>query len=403
MFASFVSIASFASMGWLTALSSPAQARPLSRADIARLAPRAPEASAARARAEGSRAAASEAAVLSTQNPSLSVQAGPRIDPGVTTFALNAAVAVPVDIFGQRAARIEAAQAQATASVASARKAALFPLHEALSLHAEALATQARADVFARRLELVMALSASAKRRKEAGEVAENDVALVRLQVAREKSLAAQLQGEARSLALRLAAVLALPEGETADAVGPLVPIETTATPVGEPATVALAEAQRAAAVARVALEEAAQRPTVSLIANYQLDDGGHIITGGLSIPFALYGINDAEVATARGEARAAEIEVAGARRTVRGEIAALRVRVEATARALEEARPASSEAREIVGRAQRAYAAGESDLPALLLIRREALDSELGVIDAELAHARAKIDLLLLEGRWAP
>ncbi len=381
---------------------STADARPVTRADVARMVPLAPEARAARARSSGMSDAASKSGVLSLQNPELYGQAGPRIDSGAAQLAINAGLSVPVDLFGQRATRKDAAAAEATAAAAAARQSTLAPLREGLVLHAEALAAKARAEVFARRLELVEQLVTAADRRRKAGEVAENDVALVRLQLSRERAAAAELEGENQSLAHRLAAILALPEGEMADAVGPLVPVEGV-TSSGAPTTaVAAAEAQRQAARARLAREEAAGRPTVSLLGNYELDSGAHIITGGIGIPLPFYGVNDAQVAVARGEAAAADLEVIGVRRNVSGQLASLRARVGATRKALDAIRPAAAEAQEIVARAQRAYAAGESDLPTLLLIRREALETELGVVDAELGHALAKLDLLLAQGRWS-
>lgn len=379
-----------------------ADARPITRTDIARLVPLAPEARAARARSAGLRDAAGKSGALSLQNPEIYGQAGPRIDGGVTQLAINAGLSVPLDIFGQRATRIDAAEAEATAAATSARVGTIAPLREALILHAEALAAKSRAEVVGRRLKLVEELGTAADRRRKAGEVAENDVALVRMQVARERAAAAQLEGESASLGHRLAASLALPEGEIADATGPLVPTEALAPSSGPPAVIQAAEAQRGAARARLEREEAAGRPTISLLGNYELDGGAHIITAGIGIPLPFYGVNDAQVAVARGEAAAADLDLIGVRRTVNGQLASLLARADATRKALDAIRPVAAEAQEIVARAQRAYAAGESDLPTLLIVRREALETELGVIDAELSHALATLDLLLAQGKWS-
>lgn len=383
-------------------LARPAEARPISRSDVVRMVPLAPEARAARARSAGIRDAASQSGVLSTQNPEIYAQAGPRIDDGATSLAINAGLSLPVDLFGQRGTRVEAAEAEATAATATARQATLAPLREALVLHTEALAAKARAEVFGHRLKLAEELAVAADRRRKAGEIAENDVAIVRLQLARERAAALQLEGESQSIAHRLAATLALPEGEMAEAVGPLVPVEGLTSSPAMTGSIVVAETQREAARARLAREEAAGRPTVSLLGSYALDGGAHIITGGLGIPLPFYGVNEAQIAIARGEAAAADLAVIAVRRSVGGQLAGLQARAEATRKGLDAIRPAAAEAEEIVARAQRSFAAGESDLPTLLLVRREALETELGVIDAELSHALAKVDLLLAQGRWS-
>lgn len=379
-----------------------ADARPLSRAEVVRLAVYGPDARVARARAAGAHAMADQSGVVSLENPELQATVGPRFDPAGDDVALSAQLSLPVDIFGQRGARMEAAHAEAKAADAAARRDVVAPVREALGLHAEALAAKARRAIYSDRVQLSEELTATAARRRQAGEVADNDVAVTRLQLGREKAALARATGDVQALEKQLAAVLGLPEDETAEASGPLVPEPAPRPAVPLAPTVDAAEMERAAAHARVTREETAQRPTVRLLGGYQLDQGAHIVTGGLAIPIPLYGTRDASIAAARGEAQAADAAVVAAKRRAKGDLIAAYSRVEATGRALDATRPAKEEARAMVQRAQRAYSAGESDLPTLLLVRREALESELAVVDAELAYAQASLDAAALEGRWS-
>ncbi len=393
-------VPSFASL-LVIAAAAPAEARPVSREDVVRLVTAAPEARAASARASGYREAAEESGSMSLENPEIAGSAGPRLDGGTATLALGVGLSLPVDVFGQRGARIAAAKAEASAAEASARGAALAPLRDALSVHAEALAAKSRRAVFVDRLRLVEELEVAASRKRQAGEVADNEVAVVRLQLGRERAAMAALDGTIAVLEEQLAAVLALPDGERAEASGPLSPAD--APTARGPASVAVlaAEAEGAAARARLQRHEAARRPTLRLLGNYELDDTAHIITAGIAIPLPLYGVGNAEVAVARGESAAAALRVAAARRRAGADMRAARLRVASTRRALDATSPSAVEARGIVERAQRAYSAGESDLATLLLVRREALESELAMGDAELAYALAVIEAHLLEGRW--
>lgn len=378
-----------------------ADARPVTRSDVIRLAIEGPDARAARARAAGARAAAEDSGAIALDNPELSASAGPRLDRVGTTPALSAGLAVPLDLFGQRASRMDAAEAEAHAAEVDARRAATVPLREALVLHAQALAARARRAIVKDRLRLVEELAETTQRRRQAGEVAENDAAVVRLQVARERAGLAIADGEVAALEQRLAAVLGLPEDEVAEATGPLVPADAPPRAATPTPTVAAVEAEAAAARARLDRAEAARRPTIRLLGGYELEEGAHVVTGGLSIPIPLYGVGDAAVAAARGEAVASAIALEGARRRAAAERQAARSRVAATRLAVDAMAPTAAEARAIVERAQRAYAAGESDLASLLLVRREALEGQLAVVDAELAHALALVDAMLLDGGW--
>jgi cobalt-zinc-cadmium efflux system outer membrane protein len=386
----------------VTHAASEVQARPIRRADVVRLAPHAATTRAARVRAAAARSAADRSGVVALEDPTISGTIGPRIERSTADLAAGAELSVPVDLFGQRGARVDAAEAEARAVEAAARSAQTGPLRDALLLHTEVLAAKARRALLAERLRLADELEAAVTRKRAAGEVAANDVALIRVQRGRDRAALAAIDGELAATERRLAALLMLPDGEAADAVGPLVPPERPHAGGPTSLVVEAAAAEAHAAAARVAREEVARRPTVRVLATYELDQGAHVVTGGVSIPLPIYGAGSARLAAARGEAAATAIELAGVRRRVAAEREGARLRVEATARALDALRPVVVEARGIAERAQRAYAAGESDVATFVLLRREALEGELAVVDAEEAHAVAVIDALLLEGGWA-
>ena len=56
--------------------------------------------------------------------------------------------------------------------------------------------------------------------------------------------------------------------------------------------------------------------------------------------------------------------------------------------------------ASQAVDLATRGYELGENDLASVLLVRREAIEAQAALLDAEHTHAAAKIELLVAAGR---
>ena len=82
------------------------------------------------------------------------------------------------------------------------------------------------------------------------------------------------------------------------------------------------------------------------------------------------------------------------------GEINERYARYDSARRAVEAFAPAAGLVAEAVSLAARGYELGEGDLASVLLVRREAIDAETAMLDAQYAHAAAKLELLINAGR---
>jgi cobalt-zinc-cadmium efflux system outer membrane protein len=96
----------------------------------------------------------------------------------------------------------------------------------------------------------------------------------------------------------------------------------------------------------------------------------------------------------------AAGARVRAAAGTAEGELRQLHLRYVAARQALDALAPTAALVKQANDLAARGYELGEGDLASVLLVRREAVAAEAALIEAELALASAKIELLLAAGR---
>ena len=120
----------------------------------------------------------------------------------------------------------------------------------------------------------------------------------------------------------------------------------------------------------------------------------------GLSVPLPILNANRAGVVTSRAEADAARARLDATRTEAAGALRQLRARHDATRRALEALAPTVVLVQQAVALATRGYELGENDLASVLLVRREAVDAQTALLEAEYAHANAKIELLVAAGK---
>jgi cobalt-zinc-cadmium efflux system outer membrane protein len=387
-----------------------ADAPPLTRARVAELVRAAPASRVAAAETAVARAAVEGADTLATDNPVLSGMLGARFNPDDTRrIAGTASLSWPIEIAGQRGARVDAARAGHRAAAAGADDARRRLLQAALLLHAQVLRDQRQLAIAAERRAVAARLLAAARRQRQAGAVPELDVTLAALQEARDAASEAGASGARDADQQALLALLGVATGRPAEAsqvAGALVP-------PGEPppdhalgrdlearSEVRAASLARDAAAARAARERAARWPAVSVLAQYERDDGANIAMGGLSIPIPVLDANSSGVSVSRAEAAAAQARLEATRVEVSGALRQLRARFEATRRALESLRPTLALSAQAVALATRGYELGENDLASVLLVRREAVDTQTALLEAEHAHASAKIELLVAAGR---
>lgn len=228
---------------------------------------------------------------------------------------------------GKRQAR--AAVARGDAAVAQARRAVavLDLLHEVELAWIEAATAESRTRVAQERLALAERTAAEVGRRVQAARDPLFAGARAQAQLAEARLALDQAKAEAEAARRRLSAYW---DGGGDFEIDPrwiedLAPA-TALAPAPAPVDLAVGEAERAAAEARIALEKAktAQDPTWRAGVRY-LNDGGDVafVVGG-SIPLTRHDTNKDAVARARAERTAAEADLAAARTLAERRIARL-------------------------------------------------------------------------------
>ena len=377
----------------------------LTRQRLAELVKAAPAAHVARSEARASAASLRAAGVAALENPIVSGMGGLRFNPdGSRPFNGVATLSWPVELGGQRGGRIEAARAEQRFFTTAALSEEQRLLFEALLQHALVLRGERQLEIAGARYALSRRFHAAAERRYAAGSVPQLDVTLASLQEQRDAALLATARGSRDADKYQLLALLGLerdlpvtgalvPEGEV-PALASLVGL------VDRQPEVRAASAAVAAAGARAARERAARWPALSVLAQYERDDHADIGMLGLSVPIPILNANRIEVAGSSGAAQVARARLLVSRAAAVGRLKQLHARYRATAAALDALTPAAALATRAVNLATRGYELGENDLASVLLVWREAIEAEAGLLEAQHAHAAVKIELLVAAGR---
>jgi cobalt-zinc-cadmium efflux system outer membrane protein len=378
---------------------------PLTRKRIATLVDAAPAMLVARSEASVASARVTAAAVLSLENPVLSGMGGVRFNAdGSRPFNGVATLSWPVDVGGKRGARVEAAEAEQRASEASTNQQARELLLAALLQHAAVLRDQRAVLVARARRTLSERVLAAAQRRHSAGSVPELDVALAGMQEKRDQSAEAAATGSQLADQLTLATLLGLPRSPGAEGSlvpeGEVPPLSGAVKRVAERPDVRFSTAALRAAQAKAERERASRAPTLNLLAQYERDDHDNIGLLGLALPIPVLNANRSEVATSAAEVDAAKARAEQARSVATGQLKELYARYAATKAAMDSLAPTAALATRAVNLATRGYELGENDLASVLLVRREAVDAEGALLEAEHAHASAKLALLVAVGK---
>jgi cobalt-zinc-cadmium efflux system outer membrane protein len=336
-------------------------------------------------------------------NPSIEAAVGRRGTPAAPSD-VELAVSQTLELGGRRAARIDAAR-EAVGGAEAARDHVLGrTLREVTSAFLVGLAAEQRLRL-ARTAETYAAeVLAVAERRHAAGDVAILDVNLARGALSRARSEAFAAEA-GRALALgELKALLAIEAGAPLALAG-----ELRAAPAPDPGALLEASARRPdvravesalrEASAELRLGGASRWPDVTPAIRYERDEGADVFWAGLTLTLPVWnrgqevrGLAEARTSKLRAEAealrRAARTEAQSAY-----EAHALRLRalaeLETTARLLDENETL----------ARRSYEVGQIGLGELLIVRREALDGRLLLLERRLEAAQGEKELLARAG----
>jgi cobalt-zinc-cadmium efflux system outer membrane protein len=363
-----------------------------------------PELAALAADVGAARARLSGAELPVRANPEFSAGAGPRRNGAAHSTDLEVSLSQRVEVFGQRGARIEVAQAERTAAekrLASRRVAVAAEVRSAFArvLAADRLVALAREDLAVAR-DAVRAV----ERRLELGGTTQLEVNAARAEGGRAARALAVATRRAAAGRAELRTLLGSDAGAPLELAGEL-PRSTGAGPLDADALgrralearadLATARRELAAAEAeqRVAAREALPVPAIG--ARYSREEGADIVLGTLTFDLPFFNRNQAGRGVASARVARAQAELAAAERRVREDVVLAIARVETAreaAQAFEGEALAGAEAN--VSLATRAYEAGKIGLAELLLIRRSAVEARRDHVEAleELAEAKAEL-----------
>lgn len=387
-----------------------AEEPPLTRARVAELLRVAPASRVSDAETRVAAAAVDAGAAIALEEPVLSALGGARLGPaGERSLSAVVTLAVPLELGGQASAQGEVARAELRAAGVQRDAEGRRALLGALLQHARVLRDERQLALARERRALAARLVAAADKRRKAGSVGALDVTLASLQDRRDASFEAAAAGERDAQRLELWARLGLsPVGE--------VPVTGELVPPAEPPPLAAlvadadgrvdvraAEAQVESARARAAEERAAGWPALSLLAQYERDGDADIGLAGLAIPLPVFHGNRAAIARSSAAVDVATAQLELARQSAAGGVRALWSRYQSTKAVWDALVPTGTLAEEAVSLATRSYELGEGDLASVLLARREAIEAQMALLEAEHAHASAKIELLVVAGRSVP
>jgi cobalt-zinc-cadmium efflux system outer membrane protein len=151
---------------------------------------------------------------------------------------------------------------------------------------------------------------------------------------------------------------------------------------------------------AQIQLGRALQRPDLGFRIGYEREETDNIVLGGLTITLPAFQRGQGTLAAGSARASRARLELETARQMAMADLetayAVHQQHATLAATLVSEAGPSLDDNQNL---ARRSYEAGELNLMALLLIRRDALDTRTLMIDRRLDAARSRVEIDYVAG----
>ena len=353
----------------------------------------------ARARIEEARGRLAGARVRFRENPTIDVGTGPRSTEGGNLTDLDIGFVQSFETGGQRAARItgaEAGIARETAVAAEVRRGALRSVALA---YLRTQFAQDRIELLRGAERVAAEVVIVADRRYSAGDIAVLDVNIAKIARARARAARLAAEGERTVFAGELQRLLGIAPGSDVVAAGPLR-LQRRSNLVSLLAAVANRPDLRAIgadirdAEADVRLGRAATRPDVGLGARLKREEGHRAVLGELTITLPVFSQGQELRATGSARASRLRLELETARAAIESEVRTLYAAYAAREGALkafeQDAMPGVDENEAL---ARRSFEVGQINLPELLLIRRELVDTRLEYLSRLLEVAEGVVE----------
>jgi cobalt-zinc-cadmium efflux system outer membrane protein len=365
---------------------------------LARAREQAPQIVSARLALDEARGRLTGASIRLQSNPQIDALVGSRSAPDARFTDFELGFGQSFEPGARRSARIDGANAAIAQSTASLEEVTRTVLRETASAYYRAVHANGRIQLLNAALELASGVLASADRRFRAGDIAVLDVNLARASLARVR---AEREGAEASKALALGELRQLLrlEGDLEVDGSLSKPGETDLNAALQaagqrPEIRALAAAVQEAE-SELRLGESLSKPEYGVGVRYAHEEHDRILMGGLTVTLPVFskGQEQRAVGAARAARLRAEVEAAKARvaAEVRTSFDAYTRRLAVVSVLEAEAIPGLGENERLTARS---FEVGQLGLPALLLIRREILETRFQHLDAVLEAVLARIHL---------
>ncbi|HBG05274.1 MAG: transporter [Geobacteraceae bacterium GWC2_58_44] len=346
------------------------------------------------------------ARVRTLENPKLELNAGPRTG---TENSIDAEVGIeiPIELGSRRSKRVALAQAGIRREKQATEDVRRQAVTAAVGAYYRVLQAEEQLGLAEGRKKLAQELLRTAKERHVAGDVAKFEVNLALTEAARAESEVSSAQGGIASKRSALARALGLPSAADLQVTGSIKERSFfdaigSAPGPAKRADLRTALADVEAARAAISLAEADRLPDVALRISYKREGDDNVALGGVSVSLPFLNPRQAQVQVARLQQQRAQLaaeigqaaiaaEMEGARYAYAAAVQAVR-RMEADGLVLQQ---------ENESLAQESYRTGKINLPTLLQLRREALETRREYLELLSAAAEAGVELASASGLW--
>lgn len=354
----------------------------------------------ARARVRAARGPMASAAPLLRENPQLDVQVGSRRLPsGDHGLDLAVGLAQPFELGGKQGLRREVARAGLSMEEARLRDAERRVLGDVAAAYLRLLLARERQKLVSAAEEAAERTVKATEKRYAAGDVPAVDLNVAKVAHARARADGSVATGEVQALREELEALLgyrARPMVTYDDDLRSLAkaPVREVKDGAGARADLVALEQEQVQAKAAATLGRRQVLPDVTVGARYQKEADETVFLGTLSVPLPLFARGQEARLVSEADASRAEAELAAARTIVPAQVQAAKFRYRASLGALgtlEQVLPLLDDNEAL---AQRSYDAGEMDLAAFLLVRRDTLEARAAWLEGLLRLALARVQL---------
>ncbi|CAM4501758.1 TolC family protein [Corallococcus exiguus] len=354
----------------------------------------------ARARVRAAQGPLASAAPLLRENPQLDVQVGPRRLPnGVYGLDLALGLSQPFELGGKQGLRRDAARAGLSMEEARLRDAERLLLGDVAAAYLRLLQAGERKKLVEAAAEAAVRTVKATEQRYAAGDVPAVDVNVAKVAHARARAELQVADGEIFALREELEVRVgyrARPMVTYDDDLRSLAraPVREVTDGAGARADLVALEQEQVQAKAAATLGRRQVLPDVTVGARYQKEADETVFLGTLSVPLPVFARGQEARLVGEADASRAEQELTAARTVVPAQVQAAKYRYRASLGALgtlEQVLPLLDDNEAL---AQRSYDAGEMDLAAFLLVRRDTLEARAAWLDGLLRLALARVQL---------